>query len=242
MKHILKKAGAAALELLYPGRCPVCHRILADRKLLVCPACAARLKPYLGPGCMKCGKPVGEAEEYCPECASRNRFFTEGRGIYLYDSVMRASMVRYKYYGCREYGDFYAAALVRYGEKEIRRWKPDLLIPIPLHPSKQRKRGFNQAEYLARRLGERLKIPVASGLLRKTRRTRSQKKLDSRERRENLKGAFETTERADGLAVLLIDDVYTTGSTMDAAAECLRNAGAAKVFFLTVCTGTDRAQ
>ena len=188
---------------------------------------------------MKCGKPVRAEEEYCPECSVRHRSFSEGRGIYLYDDRMRTSLVKYKYYGRREYGDFYAAAMCRYADKEIHQWNPDLIIPIPLHPSKRRIRGFNQAEYLADRIGDFYGIPIASGVLRKIKKTKSQKKLDAGERRRNLSDAFEVAERLDGWKILLVDDVYTTGSTMDAAAACLREAGADQVYFLTVCMGID---
>lgn len=186
---------------------------------------------------MKCGKPINAEEEYCSDCSGRKRAFTKGLGIYLYDDRMRASLVRYKYYGRREYGDFYAAAICRYGQKEIRLWKPDLILPVPLHPSKQRMRGFNQSEYLADRIGDFYGIPVSAGLLIKTKKTKSQKKLNARERYRNLQGAFLVKERVDGLNILIIDDVYTTGSTIDEAANSLLYAGAKKVYFLTVCMG-----
>lgn len=215
----------------------MCHRILENQKALICPECAVSLKPYEGPRCMKCGKSVAQEEEYCSECSQKKRAFTEGRGIYFYDDRMKASLLRYKYYGRREYGDFYAAAICRYGRKEIERWKADLLVPVPLHPSKQRRRGFNQAEYLADRIGAFYGIPVSGRVLIKKRKTKSQKKLNAAERYRNLQNAFEARERLDGLRILIIDDVYTTGSTMDAAAACLLEAGAAQVYFLTVCMG-----
>lgn len=227
------------LNILYPRCCPVCHQILRDQKQLICTSCARELAPYRGPRCMKCGKPVGIEEEYCKGCAERRHFFTKGRGIYLYDERMRKSIVKYKYHGRREYGDFYAAAICRYAKEEIETWKPDVIVPIPLHCSKKRARGFNQAEYLAERIGKYYDIPVAPQLLIKTKRTRSQKKLDAGQRRKNLQGAFFTGENLDGLTVLLVDDVYTTGSTMDAASSVLMEAGAKNVFFVTLCVGSD---
>ena len=98
-------------------------------------------------------------------------------------------------------------------------------------------RGFNQAGFLAERLGMLLDIPVSESALRKIRGTRSQKKLDAAERRKNLRQAFQAERRLDGLTVLLVDDVYTTGSTVESAAACLKEAGAEKVCFLTLCMG-----
>lgn len=186
---------------------------------------------------MKCGRPVGETEEYCGECRKGGREFTQGRGIFLYNDKMKASVVRYKYYGCREYGDFYAAAMCRYARDEILRWKPDVIVPVPLHKKKLRTRGFNQSEYLARRVAGFYGIPISVRIIYKTKNTKSQKKLSARERRKNLEEAFSVAERLDGLSVLVIDDVYTTGSTMDAVSAALKEKGAEKIYFLTVCIG-----
>lgn len=112
-----------------------------------------------------------------------------------------------------------------------------MIVPVPLHPKKLRKRGFNQSGYLAELLSGYTGIPLDEGLVRKIRETRAQKKLDARGRQRNLQGAFEAADRAEGLKVLVIDDVYTTGSTMDAVAACLKEKGADKIYFLTVCTG-----
>jgi ComF family protein len=204
---------------------------------MVCPECEGKIRPIRGARCFKCGKPVKEEQEYCQECAVRPRMYDQGRGIFLYDSIMKRSLIRYKYYGSREYGDFYARAMYVYARKEIAGWNPDLIVPVPLYWRKRRMRGFNQAAYLAQRLGEYTGIPVDETVVKKIRRTRSQKKLSGAERRNNLKGAFLVTKKVQGLKVLVIDDVYTTGSTMDAMAACLKEGEAKAVCFLTVCTG-----
>ena len=115
--------------------------------------------------------------------------------------------------------------------------KPDLIVPVPMHPRKQRERGFNQAADLAEKAGGILKIPMSDQVVKKTKATRSQKKLNAAERKQNLRMAFQATERLDGLRILVIDDVYTTGSTIEAMAHVLKAAGADKVFFVTLCTG-----
>lgn len=186
---------------------------------------------------MKCGKPVDKEEEYCKDCGKRERSFTQGKGIFLYDAGWRLSLEKYKYYGCREYGDFYAKAMFQFGKKDILRWKPDKLIPVPLHRKKERQRGFNQSAYIAGGISRLTEISCDEDIIRKCRNTKSQKKLNAMERRSNLKNAFVLQKDVQGLRLLVIDDVYTTGSTMDAAAACLMAGGAEKVYFLTLCTG-----
>lgn len=238
----MKKLLNHILNILYPRCCPICQKILKDQSLLICPECGEKLKPISQPRCMCCGKPVKEEAEYCRDCTGRKREFFQGKGIYLYDSRMKVSVLRYKYEARRQYGDFYARAMCMYGAGEIRRWKPDLIVPVPLHPRKKRMRGFNQAEYIADQVGRFFGIPVDSSLLRKVKDTRSQKKMNAAQRRKNLRDAFAAKGRADGKTILLIDDVYTTGNTIEAAAECLKKAGAARVCFLTVCTGSDQTR
>ena len=102
---------------------------------------------------------------------------------------------------------------------------------------KKRIRGFNQAEDLAEKIGELLQIPVVAGLAVKKRETKSQKKLNAAERMRNLKDAFQITESVRGLRILIVDDVYTTGSTIETLAECLKESGAGEIYFVTLCIG-----
>ncbi len=224
-------------DILYPRRCPVCHGILKDQRTFLCPECEGGFHPVLENYCLKCGKPVKPEEEYCKTCLGTKRSFDRGRGIFLYDNKMRKSLILYKYYGRREYAEYYGRAMCRYGGMEIRRWKPDVIVPVPLHRRKLRMRGFNQSGYLARQIEEELHIPVAEEILKKVRDTKSQKKLDAAGRKRNLRSAFRAEEKLTGLTVLVVDDVFTTGSTVDAAASCLKAAGAEKVFFITLCVG-----
>lgn len=228
-------AGKKALDILYPRRCPLCNEILRDPAGLICRECARVIKPIKSPVCMKCGVPVPEEEEFCPECRRHIHLFRQGRGIFVYNEGWKASLERYKYYGSREFGDFYAAAMVKWGGSDIRRWGIDIITGVPLHIRKERTRGFGQAWYIAERIAARTGIPASKKLLRKIRRTDSQKKLDYVHRRSNLAGAFEASREAVGRHVLIVDDVYTTGSTIDACAEALLKAGAADVCFLTFC-------
>ena len=151
---------------------------------------------------------------------------------------MRASIARFKYRGRREYADFYAEEMVKSLGELLLSWEPDALIPVPLHKSRMKRRGFNQAELTARKIGESLGIPVKTGLLLRTKKTSPQKELNDTQRRANLKNAFQVSQNDVRLKnVVLVDDIYTTGSTMDAAASVLLEHGAEKVYFLAICIG-----
>ncbi|BEI59381.1 ComF family protein [Blautia luti] len=232
----MKKLIENILNVFYPRCCPVCQKVLKDQNRMICPECEENLHPVGHPRCFLCGKPVN-AGEYCRDCEKHHHLFDQGIGIFVYDERMRRSVTRYKYYGCREYGDFYAAAMYRFGRKEILRWDPQLIVPVPIHRTKLRMRGFNQSEYLAERLGRYTGIPVDPDLVQKVRRTPSQKKLTAVQRRKNLESAFRVTRKISEKRILLVDDVYTTGSTMDAMAACLKKKGGEKIYFLTLCTG-----
>lgn len=233
----MKKTAEILLDMLYPKKCPLCHQILKEKNSLVCPDCFQKAMPMKEPLCMKCGRLVRMEEEYCQDCRSGVHHFTEGRSIFPYGEIWRQSLVRFKYYGCREYGDFYAKAISIYGRKYLERWKPQLIVPVPLHSRKKRMRGFNQAAYLAERVSRFTGIPWSDNLVIKIRNTKSQKKLNASQRKKNLRNAYLVTRKITGFSVLVVDDVYTTGSTMDAMAMCLQEAGAKDVYFLTVCAG-----
>lgn len=160
----MKKIKEKCLDVLYPPRCPACGGILEDKQRSICPQCESIFHPVSEYYCMKCGKPVNETEEYCSECRHRERKFIRGRSVFLYNAQMKNSLLRYKYYGSREYGKYYAESMCRYVGRDIKSWRPDVIIPVPLHRRKKRMRGFNQAADLAERIGKILGIPVAEEL------------------------------------------------------------------------------
>lgn len=139
--------------------------------------------------------------------------------------------MKYKYFGCQEYSRFYGKALYIYGKDMLALWKPQIIIPVPLHRRKQRIRGFNQAELLAKELSRYAGIPVDTAILKKCHATRSQKKLDAAERKKNLQKAFQVVGNPAGMRILLIDDVYTTGSTMDVLAKASAGKGSIPCIF-----------
>lgn len=206
---------------------------------LICPDCVKKLSFVKQPVCKKCGKEITSAEqEYCLDCTKHKRTFQYGRALVNYDDTAKRSMAAIKYRNKREYLDFYAEAIcLRYG-KWISRLNADALVPVPVHPSRRRTRGFNQAELLADRISERLGIPVCPDMLVRRKKTAPQKQLNPKERLHNLEEAFAAGDVPPRVKrVILVDDIYTTGSTIEACARALLRAGVENVYFLTICIG-----
>ena len=227
------------LDFFYPGRCPVCGRILAKEEVLVCRRCRMELPWVAEPVCIRCGKPIASPEKaLCADCARTDHAFTEGRAALLYEKGIRLSVNRMKFYNHREYLPFYAACMYAAHRGHLQKWNADCIIPVPMHPKKRTERGFDQAVLLARALSELCRIPVLEDVLVRTRYTKASRKLGREHRLANLRGAFTVRQRESlPQSVLLVDDIYTTGMTMDHAAAALRKAGVTQIYFLTLCTG-----
>lgn len=226
------------MGLLYPPRCPICDEVLELRQL-ICQECPEEIE-YIGePVCKKCGKPIeNERAEYCYDCMKQSHVFETGKAVFHYRGAIKDSLYRFKYGNRQEYAQFYAWETVGRYEAWIRARGIQAIIPIPLHKKRQRKRGYNQAELYARFLGEMLDIPVITNTLYRVRKTKPQKELDDAGRKNNLKKAFKCKENIVQLKyILLVDDIYTTGSTMDAAAEVLKNAGIKKIYCICISIG-----
>lgn len=239
----MKIVKESLLHLLFPPRCPFCDRILFHSPFFppepVCGECLGRQEYVREPVCQKCGKPIeDEREEYCYDCSRKNFAYDQGKALWVYKDGVRDSLYRFKYQNRREYAGYYARELVRSYSGWIRRREISAIVPIPLSRRRQRQRGFNQAELVARRIGRELGIPVYSHLLLRIRDTRAQKELNDEERKNNLKRAFKTSVNKVQLDhILLIDDIYTTGSTMNEAAKMLKQAGADRIYCLSISIG-----
>jgi ComF family protein len=234
----------AIFDVLYPRRCPICGEIAEPRGELACPPCNFKLKPIEEPRCKKCSKPIdSEEKEYCHDCETKNHHYVKGYALWAYDTSMKKSLSDFKYHGRREYSDFYIDEIMKRYGTEIERIAPDVLVPIPIHKSKQIQRGYNQADILARGIGSKLNIAVLSHLLQRDKKTLPQKLLNDKERLKNLEKAFTYSEKESTLIaapihkVMLIDDIYTTGSTIEACTNILTKNGIDEVYFLSICIG-----
>lgn len=177
-------------------------------------------------------------EEYCRDCKKHSYSYEEGRAVWVYTKELRESIYRFKYDNKREYAQFYVQEIVNgYGDW-IRYLGVEAILPVPLHKKKQKSRGFNQAEVLAKGIGKALEIPVRTDLVYRQKNTIPQKELNSKERQKNLKNAFKIVQNDVQLnKILLVDDIYTTGSTIEAMASALKQNGVKKVYYICLGAG-----
>lgn len=226
------------MELLYPKTCCFCGKISVQE---ICDSCKEKVSYIKEPRCKKCGKPIRyEEQEYCHDCQKQSFHYVQGRSLWIHKGAVPWSIYQFKYHNRRIYGKFYAKELYRVYGESIEEWGIDLIVPVPLHWRRRRKRGYNQAEIVARYLGELTGIPVDKHLVIRKKYTEPQKTLNNKERVKNLKHVFDVrkmTVRAKN--ILLIDDIYTTGSTIDAISKVLLEKGHNKVWFLTISIGQD---
>lgn len=234
----VKMLGNAAVQLLYPRRCPVCDGIVRSWGEKACPDCLSKLRPLAAPWCMQCGKKLTGEAEYCKDCGTGKHSFNRGRALYEYGSVA-VPIYRFKYGGRREYADFFGEQMAEYLGDFIRTVQPEALIPIPLHPRRRAVRGFNQAELLARSVGVHMELPVYADLLSRVKDTVPLKRLNKKDRQNNLKKAFNIKGNDVKLkTILIVDDIYTTGATIDEAAKVLKSAGVEHIYFVALACGT----
>ncbi len=226
-------------ELLFPRRCPVCDKPVRPAGHLICDKCRNKLKYVSKIQCMKCGKPLyKETEEYCEDCKKKHHEFVRGKSLYEYKTAS-GMIYRFKYGKRREYAEFLGWEMAKYFEDDIRKWKAEALIPVPIHKSRKQQRGYNQAELLAAELSRRTGIPMKSDLVVRLRKTIPQKLLKQSERQNNLKKAFKIGKNDVKLStIIIIDDIYTTGSTVDEMTKLLKETGIEKVYVLTLAIGS----
>lgn len=220
------------LELLFPPRCAICTEVLdlEERKGFLCHHCEKQI-PYVPQGiCPHCGGATDTAG-FCDFCL-REFAFESACAAFAYETVRRAIHL-FKYDGGEKLGEGLGRLLADYLEKyhkELLR-KTDLILSVPLHPKKERKRGFNQTHILCERVSAQTGLLFRKDILVRKRETAAQSTLDSPEqRRQNLKNAFAVTEDLTGKRILLVDDIFTTGTTCNECAKELYRAGAREVF------------
>ncbi|HEV2287326.1 MAG TPA: ComF family protein [Candidatus Acidoferrales bacterium] len=239
----LRHAIDALSSVFFPAPCQICDQILDTASLLpICEDCLTSLKPFRGPCCLSCGRPfvsevaLDAAEPRCFACRRGVYAFDLARSYGEYSEPMARAISLLKYENLMPLGRWFSARLKERIRSEPETFVADVLVPVPLHPARLRERGYNQAELIARPLARSLALPLGTYLLVRTKPRPARLLLSRRERWLTVRGAYEMRKgaRVDNLRVLLIDDVFTTGATLDACARALKAAGAKSVIGLTV--------
>ena len=244
---ILRELAGSLLSVISPTDCLLCGQELTEsRGASICRACWESFHPWIGPACERCGLPFASSQAgdsfdlLCGLCRQDEPGFDTARSYGLYAGNLRKAILHLKFHG-REYLGHRLGALL------ARTWEalpvPDsaLVAPVPLHPSRRRERGFNQAELLARGLVRSLRkektgLRLVAGSLRRMRATVPQVGLSVSARHENVSGVFSVVrpEEVRNRTVVLVDDVMTTGATLSACAAALKRAGAERVLALSL--------
>ena len=239
----LKGFANAVLALCYPEVCQLCGDSRATpAEGFVCNGCRSQARFIDPPFCERCGTPYEGQITTVFECANCRELaldFSSARSAVIARGGVLDLIHRYKYNRARCFEPFLADLLLSRAVPALATAKWDLIVPVPLHPTRLREREFNQAERLARRLGAATGIPVETSLLRRAVPTRTQTLLSRPERIANVRRAFAMPrgKSLDGQRIVLIDDVFTTGATTSACAKVLKLAGAGEVCVWTVARG-----
>ena len=247
-----------AAGLLFPKVCPLCGAILKNPILkeenlkagdnpYICGKCYKKLDFADGKSrCLKCSRPLDDEDgQLCRDCLEKERQFDLGQALMLHGEGARKILYDLKYYGMKDNRDFLALEMAERLGPWISRTRPEVVIPVPLHRKRFRERGYNQAEELAEGISfflecmGRGKLPVDSCYLERVHETSPLKEMSGTERARSISGVFRVNG-AQGLykSVLLVDDIFTTGATLNECAKTLKQAGTDVVYFMTVSIGS----
>lgn len=235
-KKIYLKFKNKSVEFIYPRRCISCESIFEfSEEEFICFKCSEKFKNLKSKRCQKCGRVINR-DGKCRICNEKgNIYFDKGFSVFIYKGEIRESVKRFKYSGLYRYGDVYGKIMRDFAKNNIE-MKYDYITGVPLHISKFISRGYNQSDILARFLGKAFGIESKS-LLKRVKNTKPQNNMDRLNRRKNIKNAFKMKKNAEvkGKDILIVDDIFTTGATINECAKVLKRAGARKVDFFAIC-------
>ena len=234
------------IDLIYPPRCSICEKFLwknrankDQQELLFCKPCFDGFSEISSPLCLTCGMPFAsevEEDHLCEDCLRKRPFYDTARAPYLYEGGIMEAIHQFKYAGKSHLAKSLGRLITSSARKWVDRTNGYLMMPVPLHPKRLRERGFNQSLVLARYAAPLLGAELDFLSLRRIRYTRPQTGLKITERKKNVRRAFEIVDRmaVKGRTILLVDDVTTTGNTLNECARMLKRAGSKEVFCLTL--------
>jgi competence protein ComFC len=246
----MQTLGGAVASVVFPAGCRLCDALLTRMdRLPVCEACLQSFARLPAEVCEKCGQPweLEEAEEeasaVCRECRERGFAFDAARSFGIYEGNLSKAIVLLKYEELEPLGKWFARRLAEIARGLPEKFSPDLIVPVPLHRTRQKERGFNQVDLFGKPLARRLGVPYKPVLLTRKRPRPEKQLLHYDERWAAVRGAFVIREggRVDNSRILLLDDVMTSGATLDACSRALRDAGAKTVAGLTIARAVRQA-
>ncbi|MFW6132009.1 MAG: ComF family protein [Candidatus Aminicenantaceae bacterium] len=227
--------------IFFPSFCQICSSLLeSNQEKVVCQKCFNKLFSNSLPSyCLYCGRFFDSSIEphLCSECLNNYPPYSLHRSCGIYEGNLRNVILLFKYRQYKILGKrlaHFAEYVLRDDEKLW--WDTDIILPVPLHPKRERQRGFNQAQVIAKELSKRIEIEFLDGCLIKKKNNPPQTYLQAENRRKNVQGVFQVSgkEKLKGRTVLLVDDVFTTGSTIHEGSRVLLESGATEVKALTL--------
>lgn len=246
-KGILRKTGnkEKILDIVFPPRCALCDRVMPPGAGFVCEECRAKLSYVKEPRCLKCGKTIASYEdEYCMDCSRRTRSYIKGFPVFNYVPPVSESIMALKYGRRQEYAKFFGNAIAeRFGD-DFKKLGIEALVSVPIYKKKYATRGYNQAELIAMEVEKYTGIKNYHNLLVREEETPPQKELTDEEREKNMAGAFAIGKAYENGKsgkipgkILLVDDIYTSGATIESCTRVLHNTGVKDVYYTSVAVG-----
>lgn len=232
-------------KFIFPSRCVLCDKILPFgsklENMFLCEECKGDFEFIKEPTCKKCGAMINDKDEiYCVRCEHKmHTNYDYGFGLLRYNDYVKESLHRIKYSGRKEYIEFYGKCIARTHRNKISQINPDFLVPVPIHHKRLIERNYNQASVLANAISKELKnygifVDTREDLIYRVKNTKVLNKLDDTDRGYELKEAFECTDLSNIESLLIVDDIYTTGTTIDSIAKTLKKAGVKNVYYVAI--------
>ena len=229
------------IDFVFPNVCPCCNKSIENYKIF-CTACFSKIKFIQGTICYRCGKKLNtnltEEKTLCANCLKKRPIYDKARSVFEYNLPSKNMILKFKYTGKIEYVYPFVKLMQQAGKDLFK--ETDVIMPVPMHWKRRLTRGYNQAGLLAQELAKQIKCPYDDTTLTRFKHTKKQENKSLEERNKNVKDAFKITDtnKVKNKTILLIDDVLTTGATVNNCTKTLKKAGAKAVFVLTIAHTT----
>lgn len=240
IRSLLKDLKQGLLDVLYPSKvkCFICGSEVFNPEYGICDKCMESLPFIKPPVCIKCGKPIDNGE-LCRDCRAQDHEFIQAVSVFEYTGIVKELIHRFKYKGQMYLYEFFACFMY---DKLIhqKNWPEfDAVVPVPVSCERLKRRGYNQAELMADYIADKINVDIFPDFIIRNIDTIPQSELNRTERMKNLNNAFEikTSDKLKNKKVLLVDDIYTTGATVNLCSRRLKNAGVSCVYVITAATG-----